>query len=80
MSDSQSGVAFSIWSNLAMIDRSKVKCGEPLSRYRFKPDKCIVNSSFSYELRQGLCTQKELAVLKTLVVAVGIEKDPSVHP
>jgi hypothetical protein len=57
-----------------MIDRSKVKLGEPLSRYRFKPGECIVNSDFANEFRQGICTQKELDDLKMLVVEVGIDR------
>jgi hypothetical protein len=57
-----------------MIDRSKVKLGEPLPGYRFKPGECIVNSDFADEFREGICTQKELDDLKMLVVEVGIER------
>jgi hypothetical protein len=67
-------VPFRIWSNLDMIDRSKVKLGEPLPGYRFKPGESIVNSDFAEEFRQGICTQKELDDLKLLVVEVGIDK------
>jgi hypothetical protein len=61
-------VPFRIWSNLDMIDRSKVKLGEPLPGYRFKPGESIVNSDFAEEFRQGICN------LKLLVVEVGIDK------
>ena len=57
-----------------MIDRSKVKFGEPLLGYRFKPGDCIVNSDFANEFTQGICTQKELDDLKMLVVEVGIDR------
>jgi hypothetical protein len=57
-----------------MIDRSKLKLGNPLPGYRFKPGECIVNSRFVHEFRQGKCTQKELDDLKMLVVEVGIDK------
>jgi hypothetical protein len=57
-----------------MIDRSKVKFGEPLLGYRFKPGDCIVNSDFASEFTQGICTQKELDDLKMLVVEVGIDR------
>jgi hypothetical protein len=49
-----------------MMDRSKVKFGEPLLGYRFKPGDCIVNSDFANEFTQGICTQKELDDLKTV--------------
>jgi hypothetical protein len=49
-----------------MIDRSKVKFGEPLLGYRFKPGDCIVNSDLANEFTQGICTQKELDDLKTV--------------
>ena len=55
-----------------MIDRSKVKVGDPLPGYRFKPGECIVNSRLLYESRRRKCTQKELDDLKMLVVEVGI--------
>jgi hypothetical protein len=67
-------VPFRIWSNLDMIDRSKVKLGEPLPGYRFKPGECIVNSDFADKFRQGICTQKELDDLKMLVVEAGIDR------
>src|SRR6476661_10427622 len=57
-----------------MIDRSKVKLGEPLPGYRFKPGECIVNSDFANEFRQGISTHKELDDLKMLVVEVGIDR------
>ena len=57
-----------------MIDRSKVKVGDPLPGYRFKPGECIVNSRLLYESRRRKCTQKELDDLKMLVVEVGIDK------
>jgi hypothetical protein len=57
-----------------VIDRSKLKFGDPLPGYRFKPGECIVNSRFVVELRHRKCTQKELDDLKMLVVEVGIEK------
>ena len=67
-------VPFRIWSNLDMIDRCKVKSGEPLPGYRFKPGESIVNSDFADEFRQGICTQNELDDLKMLVVEVGIDR------
>ena len=57
-----------------MLDRAKVKFGESLPGYRFKPGECIVNSDFANEFRQGICTQKELDDLKMLVVEVGIDR------
>ena len=57
-----------------MIDRSKLKFGDPLPGYRFKPGECIVNSRFVSEFRQTKCTQKELNDLKMLVVEVGVEE------
>ena len=57
-----------------MIDRSKLKLGNSLPGYRFKPGECIVNSRFVHEFRQGKCTQKELNDLKMLVVELGIDK------
>jgi hypothetical protein len=57
-----------------MLDRAKVKFGEPLPGYRFKPGECIVNSDFANEFRQGICTHKELDDLKMLVVEAGIDR------
>jgi hypothetical protein len=59
-----------------MIDRSKLKLGNPLPGYRFKPGECIVNSRFVHEFRQGKCTQKELDDLKMLVLRSGLINQP----
>jgi hypothetical protein len=60
--------------NLDVIDRTKLKFGDSLPGYRFKPGECIVNSRFVSEFRQTKCTQKELNELKMLVIEVGVEQ------
>ena len=57
-----------------MINRSKIKLGNPIPGYRFKPGECIANSKFVEEFRQGKCSLKELDDLKMLVVEVGIDE------
>ena len=57
-----------------MIDRFRVKFGEPLPGYRFKPGECVVDSSFAKEYRQGRCTAEELNRLKMVVLLVGIDE------
>jgi hypothetical protein len=58
-----------------MLDRFKVKLGNPLPGYRFMPGECIVNTNFANEFRQGKCTQQDLDGLKMLVAEVGIDKN-----
>jgi hypothetical protein len=57
-----------------MIDRFKVKFGEPLPGYRFKPGEYVVDSSYAEEFLQGKCTWEELNRLKMVVLSVGIDE------
>ena len=57
-----------------MIGRYKIKIGEPLPGYRFKPGECIVNSNHAREFSQGKCSQKQFDALKMLVVEVGVDQ------
>jgi hypothetical protein len=53
-----------------MIERFRVKFGEPLPGYRFKPGECVVDSYYAEEYRQGKCPLEEL---KMVVLAVGTD-------
>jgi hypothetical protein len=57
-----------------MIDRFKVKFGEPLPGYRFKPGECVVDSGYAEEFLQGRCTAEKLSRLKMVVLSVGIDE------
>jgi hypothetical protein len=56
-----------------MIENSKVKFGNPLPGYRFKPGECIVDTNSANDFRQGKCTQRDLDGVKMLVAEVGID-------
>jgi hypothetical protein len=57
-----------------MIDKFKLKFGEPLPGFRFKPGECIVNSNWAEEFRQGKSTLKQFDGLKMVVREVGIDE------
>jgi hypothetical protein len=56
-----------------MPDTSRIKFGEPLPGFLFKPREWIINSYWAEEFRQGRCTQKQFDGMKMLVVEVGID-------
>jgi len=56
-------------------DNSKIKFGEPLPGFLFKPSECIINSHWAEAFRQGLCTQQHFDGMKMLVVEVGNENE-----
>jgi hypothetical protein len=57
----------------SMPDKSKIKFGDPLPGFPFKPGEWIVNSHWAEEFRRGICTQKQFDGMKMLVVEVGID-------
>jgi hypothetical protein len=57
-----------------MIDKFKLKFGEPLPGFRFKPGECIVNSNWAEKFRQGKSTLKQFDGLKMVVLEVGIDE------
>jgi hypothetical protein len=58
---------------LDMIENFKLKFGNPLPGYRFKPGECIVDTNSANDFRQGKCTQRDLDGVKMLVAEVGID-------
>jgi hypothetical protein len=60
--------------SMNMTDTFKIRFGESLPEYRFKPGECIVTSAVAEQFRRGRITQKHLEGLKMLVAEVGIDK------
>jgi hypothetical protein len=56
------------------VEKFKVKFGEPLPGYRFKPGECVVNFNVAEEFRQGKCSQKQFDGVKMLVAEVRIDE------
>jgi hypothetical protein len=56
-----------------MPDKSRIKFGEPLPGFLFKPREWIINYHRAEEFRQGRCTQKQFDGMKMLVVEVGTD-------
>jgi hypothetical protein len=62
-----------------MLDKSKIKFGEPLPSFLFKPGESIINCHWPEQFRRGICTQKHLDGMKMLVVEVGIDNETRVE-
>jgi hypothetical protein len=62
-----------------MPDESRIKFGEPLPDFLFKPREYIINAHWAEKLRQGQCTQKQFESMKLLVVEVGIDSKTGIE-
>jgi hypothetical protein len=63
-----------------VIDKFKVKFGEPLPGFLFKPGECVVNSTWGGKSRQGKSTPKQFDGLKMVASEVGFDKGTLVGP
>jgi hypothetical protein len=62
-----------------MPDKSRIKFGEPLPGFVFKPREYLINAHWAEEFRQGRCTQKQFQAMKMLVVEVGIDSKTEIE-
>ena len=62
-----------------ILDNPKIKFGEPLPSFLFKPGESIINCHWPEQFRRGICTQKHLDGMKMLVVDVGIDNETRVE-
>ena len=62
-----------------MPDKSKVKFGEPMPSFLFKPGESIINSHWPEQFRQHKCTQKHFDGMKMLVVEVGTDTETGIE-
>lgn len=56
-----------------MPDKFRIKFGEPLPGFIFKPSECIINAHWAKEFRQVRCSQKQFDAMKMPVVEVGVD-------
>jgi hypothetical protein len=62
-----------------MLDKSKIKFGEPLPSFLFKPGESIINSHWPEQFRRKICTQEHLDGMKMLVLEVGTDKETGIE-
>jgi hypothetical protein len=62
-----------------MPDKSKIKFGEPIPSFLFKPGESIVNSHWPEQFRRKKRTQKHFDGMKMLVVEVGTDTETGIE-
>jgi hypothetical protein len=62
-----------------MPDKSKIKFGEPMPRFLFKPGESIINSHWPEQFRRHKCTQKHFNGMKMLVLEVGTDIETGIE-